>query len=36
MIQAILIDTIANLVKKTDNLTAARGGFTDVGLHTGG
>jgi len=36
MIQAVLIDAMANLVKETDDLTAPRGGFTDVGLHTGG
>jgi hypothetical protein len=36
MIQAVLLDALANLVKKTDDLTPARGGFTDVGLHTGG
>lgn len=32
MIQAIMVDALKNLV----NCTAPRGGFTDVGLHTGG
>ena len=36
MIQAVLLDALADLVRKTDLLTPARGGFTDVGLHTGG
>jgi hypothetical protein len=36
MIQAVLLDALADLVRKTDLLTPARGGFTDVGLHLGG
>ena len=38
MIQAVLLDALSELVKKSDSLTPhkARGGFTDVGLHTGG
>ena len=31
-----MLDALADLVSKADVLTPARGGFTDVGLHTGG
>ena len=33
MIQAVLVDALAS---EEDGVTAPRGGFTDVGLHTGG
>lgn len=36
MIKAVMLDALSDLLSKSDVLTPARGGFTDVGLHTGG
>jgi len=36
MIQAVMLDALSDLTNKANVLTPARGGFTDVSLHTGG